>query len=133
MGRTVAFKMMMMWPQVMMLKRTTMALIQSSTRSVLNTIPVPHTKASAKRRSKNLSRSTLNVPKPWYNSANGALEVLKYSNEENVCIPCNKADLPYEESDYMEQYEAQNDGNNQDEEDDNRVQQEVNDICENLY
>merc|ERR1712194_182304 len=71
--------------------------------------------------------------KPWYNSANGALEVLKYSNEENVCIPCNKADLPYEESDYMEQYEAQNDGNNQDEEDDNRVQQEVNDICENLY
>ena len=28
--------------------------------------------------------------KPWYNSANGALEVLKYSNEENVCIPCNK-------------------------------------------
>ena len=37
----------------------------------------------------------------------------------------------------MEQYEAQNDGNNQDEEDDkyedNRVQQEVNDICENLY
>merc|ERR1712086_108401 len=62
--------------------------------------------------------------KPWYNSANGALEVLKYSNEENVCIPCNKADLPYEESDYMEQYEAQNDGNNQDEEDDNRVAQE---------
>ena len=28
--------------------------------------------------------------KPWYNSANGALDILEYSNEENVCIPCRK-------------------------------------------
>ena len=28
--------------------------------------------------------------KSWYNSANGYLDVLEYSNEDNVCIPCGK-------------------------------------------
>ena len=28
--------------------------------------------------------------KPWYNSVNGALDILEYSNEENVCITCRK-------------------------------------------
>ena len=31
-----------------------------------------------------------NKLKPWYNSDSGALNVLKYSNEENMCIQCNK-------------------------------------------
>jgi len=65
--------------------------------------------------------------KSYYNSANGAMDVLKYSNEDDVCIPCRKADMPYEEY----EYEASNDdlsaaqmnyGNN-----------EITEICENLY
>ena len=31
------------------------------------------------------------VLKSWYNSANGALDILDYSDEQNVCIPCRKA------------------------------------------
>jgi len=82
------------------------------------------------------------ILKPWYNSANGALEVLQYSNEENVCIPCNKMDLPYEESEYEDQYNPDDDDKEyeyQQQEDDryednrNFRGQELNEICENLY
>ena len=29
--------------------------------------------------------------KMWYNSANGAMDILEFSNEEEVCIPCRKS------------------------------------------
>ena len=63
--------------------------------------------------------------KPWYNSANGALEVLQYSNEDNVCIPCNKNDLPYEtivDYDEAAQYA-----------DEAAAEKELNEICESVF
>ncbi|KAL7552786.1 hypothetical protein ACHAWF_016051, partial [Thalassiosira exigua] len=65
--------------------------------------------------------------KPWYNSMNGALDILKYSNEDDVCIPCRKGDMPYEGT----EYEAQND--DQQEAQMNYGEEEINEICENLY
>mmetsp|Transcript_14683 Transcript_14683/g.25875 ORF Transcript_14683/g.25875 Transcript_14683/m.25875 type:complete len:640 (-) Transcript_14683:208-2127(-) len=63
--------------------------------------------------------------KTWYNSANGALDILEYSNDANVCIPCRKGDNPYEESDYVV--------NDDDQMNINYDETEINEICENLY
>jgi len=79
--------------------------------------------------------------KPWYNSANGALEVLKYSNEENVCIPCNKGALPYEEKEYEDQYnpydnykEDQYQNQEDDTYEDHRTyKKELNEICQSVF
>jgi len=67
--------------------------------------------------------------KQWYNSANGALSILEFSNDEEICIPCKLADLPYGESDYVP---------NDDDTDDYEQymawgENEVNEICTNLY
>jgi len=66
--------------------------------------------------------------KSWYNSANGALDILEFSNEDDVCIPCRKGDMPYEDSEYVVQSDDEaeyymnpyGDG-------------EINEICESLY
>ncbi|KAL7534851.1 hypothetical protein ACHAXR_006124 [Thalassiosira sp. AJA248-18] len=65
--------------------------------------------------------------KPWYNSANGAMDILEFSDEDDVCIPCRKADNPYEDS----EYEAQSD--DQAEKQYNYGDDEINEICESLY
>lgn len=65
--------------------------------------------------------------KSYYNSANGVFDMLTYSNEDDVCIPCRKADNPYEQSDYV----ANNDDQNQAQQ--NYGETDINEICENLY
>ncbi|KAL7549944.1 hypothetical protein ACHAWF_013211, partial [Thalassiosira exigua] len=67
------------------------------------------------------------ILKPWYNSMNGALEILKCSNEYDVCIPRRKEDMPYEGT----EYEARND--DQQDAQMNYGEEEINEICGNLY
>ncbi|KAL7543857.1 hypothetical protein ACHAXR_013227 [Thalassiosira sp. AJA248-18] len=62
--------------------------------------------------------------KGYYNSAHGAtLDQLQFLNEENVCIPCRKGDLIWEEEGNQD-----DDGDNYNYDDD-----EINELCENLY
>jgi len=59
----------------------------------------------------------------YYNSAYGAtLEQLKFVNEDNVCIPCRKGDLMWEEE-----------GAGMDDDNNNYDNTEINELCENLY
>jgi len=63
------------------------------------------------------------VLKGFYNSAHGAaLDQLKYINEDNVCIPCRKGGLIWEEE-----------GNADDDDDGNYDDSEINELCENVY
>lgn len=65
--------------------------------------------------------------KSYYNSMNGQLDLLEFSNEDDVCIPCRKGDMPYEDSDYEPQTDDQQWVQI------NYGETEITDICESLY
>lgn len=80
----------------------------------------------------------------YYNSAYGTtLNQLRYMNEDNVCIPCRKGDLLWEDRENGNRADKYCDGECDDDDDDdddgdddddsNKDITEINELCENLY
>jgi len=73
----------------------------------------------------------------YYNSAYGTtLNQLQYMNEENVCIPCRKGDLLWEDRENNNRGDGRDDDDGDDDDDDddsNTDSIEINELCENMY
>mmetsp|Transcript_11153 Transcript_11153/g.23711 ORF Transcript_11153/g.23711 Transcript_11153/m.23711 type:complete len:703 (+) Transcript_11153:199-2307(+) len=70
----------------------------------------------------------------YYNSVYGStLNQLQYINEDNVCIPCRKADLLWEDRENNNRGDGRNDDDDDNDDDSNTGNGEINELCENIY